>query len=200
LLRRVRHIYGPLDELLLLAREAQPGDSWGSWSKTAYGYDANLNRISTVEPDGQTTAILYDYRNLPAVRTRAGGTPDAVQDNFQYDQERRVVQYKDGRGNKWLTHYDGYGRTAEAVDPLGNRSDTTYDDDNEPIGATAYQPQPQATPPGDQLLAQRSASYDLLGRRTALSSKLWQYGQTGAGPHDVTTALQYDPASCQRDA
>ncbi|HEY6322118.1 MAG TPA: DUF6531 domain-containing protein, partial [Thermoanaerobaculia bacterium] len=187
---RVRHAYGPLDELLMVAREAQPGDGWSAWSQTAYGYDANLNRIQTVEPDGQTTKVIYDYRNLPVQRIRGADSPsDAVTDIFQYDLERRVIKYTDGRGNDWLTHYDGYGRVAETVDPLGNRSDTTYDNGNNAIGAAAYQA------PDGQLLAQRSASYDLLGRRTALTSKLWQYGGQQGATHDVTTGWQYDPAS-----
>ena len=183
---RVLHVYGPLDELLMVAREAHPGDAWSAWSQTAYGYDANLNRVQTIEPDGQTTRVVYDYRNLPVARLRGIGSPASVTDNFQYDRERRVTQYTDGRQNSWLTKYDGYGRVAETVDPLGNRSDTTYDNVNHPAGAAGYQ--------GTVLLAQRSAAYDLLGRRTALTSKLWQYGQQGS-PHDVATSFQYDPAS-----
>ena len=186
---RVRWVYGPLDELLMVAREAQPGDSLAAWSRTAYGYDANLNRVQTVEPDGQTTRVVYDYRNLPVQRVRGAGSPDEVTDNFQYDQERRVTQYTDGRSNAWLTHYDGYGRVADTVDPLGNRSATTYDNGGNPVGAAAYQAQDA------QLLAQRSATYDLLGRRTALKSKLWQYGGQPGDTRDLTAAWQYDPAS-----
>jgi RHS repeat-associated protein len=188
---RVRHSYGPLDELLAVAREVTPG---GAWSTTAYGYDANLNRYLTVEPDGQRTRLIYDFRNLPVVRYRGDGSPDQVVEAFDYDLDRRVTKYTDGRGNPWLTRYDGYGRVASTVDPLGNASFTSYDDAGNPVGASIVQA-------GDKplLLAQRSASYDLLGRRTALSSKLWQYGDAsnngGPAMRDLTTTLRYDPAS-----
>jgi RHS repeat-associated protein len=194
---RVRHIYGPLDEVLVQAREIQPGDHWTDWSKTTYSYDLNRNLVQTIEPDGQTTVISYDKRNLPVARTRGFGSPAAVAEAFQYDQERHLALYADGRQNHWLTRYDGYGRVAATVDPLGNHADTLYDSGGNPVAAMAFQL--QGSPPSDQLLAQRNAAYDLLGRRTALTAKLWTYDLQNLGlpqgARDLTTAVQYDPAS-----
>jgi YD repeat-containing protein len=46
-------------------------------------------------------------------------------ETFQYDLERHVILYTDRRQNHWGTSYDGFGRVAETVDPLGDRSHTT---------------------------------------------------------------------------
>ena len=141
--------------------------------------------------------LQYDNRNLPVLRVRGAGTAAAVTDSFQYDLDRRRIAYVDGLHGTWTTAYDGYGRVAQTTDPQGNHSNVTYDNDNEALTATTWQK--QGSGGGDLLLAQREASYDLLGRRTALSTELWPHGANGSGlpssARDLTTSYQYAPAS-----
>ncbi|HKI05513.1 MAG TPA: Ig-like domain-containing protein [Thermoanaerobaculia bacterium] len=171
----VRTTYGTLGEVLSVEREVESGSA----VTEQLTYDAGLNLTRRTAPEGQATEWTYDERNLP-VQVVMGSNIATV--TAEYDAEGRRTQYTDGRGAVWTTEYDGYGRVKESADPLGNKSQITYDDGGNPVDRKGFDSQ--------QLLAEEAAVFDRLNRPTVQRSKLWG-GPDGA--QDLETRIVYDP-------
>lgn len=192
---RRAYIYDELDQLTFTLEQAMPGQPFAEWSSTARTYDLNRNLIQVVEPDGQTTAFIYDQRNYLTASVRGVSTEhpgQEVTEHYAYDLEGKRTSYTDGRGGVWSTEYDGYGRVARTTDALGNSAAVSYDDTGNPTVTGVYQA-PQQAGGAAALLAQKTADYDRLNRPTAIHQKLWQGANGGA--RDLTASFQYDAAS-----
>ncbi len=195
---RVQYVYGVRDELVASAFQVKPGDPGSQWIKEYNFYDENLNLIRRIEPEGQTTELVYDDRNLLQAAVQGYNTPEAVTVGYGYDAEGRQIAFSDGRQNGWSTAYDGFGRVKETRDPLGNRSTVRYDDAGNPVETSAFQAGEQPEDP-PCLLARRAAQYDALNRVRSLTEKLWTYSSSEnglpEGTRDLVTTMAYDPAS-----
>ncbi|MCP3980840.1 MAG: RHS repeat protein, partial [bacterium] len=94
----------------------------------------------------------------------------------------------------WEITYDGFGRALETRDALGNRSTAEYDDNGNPTVRQSY-----GSTGG--LLAESTAVYDLLNRRTRSSEWLWDHDPASppterpADARELATRFTYDPAS-----
>jgi len=174
--------YGVLGELLTTAHTAQPG---GQLVQTTHEYDAGLNLARMTDSVGTVTEWVRDGRGLPTSVTSALGTPAAAAVTFSYDLEGQQVSRTDARGFAWATEYDGYGRPAASVDPLGNRAETRYGDDGLPI-------ERRQLGPAAELLARSASTFDLLGRQVEAKRWLWT-GSEPAGAEEIATVFGYDP-------
>jgi YD repeat-containing protein len=174
---RTRVTYGKLGEVLTTDRDITPA---GEVAHDEYTYDADLNVLTHIAPEHQTTRWTYDERNLPVQVVH--GT-NLSTESMEYDQEGRLTAWTDGRSSVWHTSYDGYGRATETLDPLGNKSAVTYDDGSNVTERKAFET-------GDLLLADEETVYDALGRPTIQRRKLFANG--GGATDNVETQLQYD--------
>jgi RHS repeat-associated protein len=177
----IRKSYGVLGEIRSVEREIEPG---GDVVSEFYDYDNNLNLTEYTAPAGQVTRWEYDNRNLPIHVTRGFGSAEAVTITAGYDAEGRLHQYTDGRNANWITNYDGYGRVRETLDPLGNKTQITYDDGGNPAEQKAFDA-------SQQLLSQQQAEFDALNRLKVQRVKLWS-GTTGSSAKDLETRITYD--------
>jgi RHS repeat-associated protein len=174
--------YGPLDEVLTRTQEVVAG---GAVVTVTHTYDANLNLESETDSAGESRHVTYDERNLPVAVVRGSGTPAAVTETLAYDLEGRRTSSADGRGAVWQQHRDGFGRLAEEVDPLGNKTQLTYDAGGNVTGQKKLDAQ-------GTRLAESSAAYDALGRRTIDRAVLWNPGETTG--RALETRSEYDRA------
>ena len=174
--------YGPLGEVLTVTRHIEPT---GGVATTSYQYDKNRNPTKVTDPMGHVTATVYDERNQSMSRTMGQGSAEAVTESYAYDQEGHLLTRTDGRGNAWTSEYDGYGRLAASVDPLGDRTEQSYDD-----GGHVSETRGQGA--GGELLAKSAATYDLLGRPTVRTRYLLDANEQTTA--ELTTTTDYDPA------
>jgi len=111
---------------------------------TEYTYDANGNRLSITEPNGNPTTYVYDALNRVTIETNAAGesiltTYDAVGNvktvtapngnittNF-YDALDRVTQVNDSVGLVATYSYDPAGNRLTEADGNGNTTSYVYD-------------------------------------------------------------------------
>jgi RHS repeat-associated protein len=176
----VRATYGPLGEVLSVAREIEPG---GAAVTEQYAYDSNLNLIQSTAPAGQVTRWTYDDRNLPVEVELGAGTADAATVTSAYDAEGHRTTTTDGRNATWTTVYDGFGRVQETADPLGNKARISYDNAGNPVDRKALDA-------NQQLLAEEEAVFDPLSRLAIQRGKLWADQQAA---RNVETRVIYDP-------
>ena len=185
--------YGPLGEVLETRTEITPGGEWAIEGRT---YDKNRNVTEITAPEGEVTRLTYDDRNLVTSRTLGADTADASTATYAYTTSGELKSTTDGRGNVWQTHYDGYGRVAETIDPLDNRQTISYDSGGNPTEQKSFDD-------GGVLLAQSGATFDALGRPVEEKQWLWQTAVGGDLPPEdppggagiLTTARAYDPGS-----
>ncbi len=88
---KTRVTYGKLGEVLTTDRDITPS---GEVAHDQYTYDADLNVVTHVAPEGQTTRWTYDERNLPVQVVH--GT-NLSTESMEYDQEGRLTAWTDGR-------------------------------------------------------------------------------------------------------
>ena len=101
---------------------------------TAYGYDANRNRV--LIQYGEATAgrdpnnierTAFDERDLPFTVTRAPGTQDQSTTQYDYDLNRNRKLVSQGtESSPRLTSYvyDGYNRRTATTDAMGTLNRT----------------------------------------------------------------------------
>ncbi|MGB8355665.1 MAG: RHS repeat-associated core domain-containing protein [Chthoniobacteraceae bacterium] len=91
---------------------------------TCHTYDANNNKLSTRDPNGNLTCFSYDDRNRLTTTTYADGTSKS----YVYDvRGNKTVEY-DENGNATLFKYDEWNRvTEQARDMNGNGAIDTGD-------------------------------------------------------------------------
>jgi RHS repeat-associated protein len=90
---------------------------------TEYAYDADGNRASVTDPNGNRTTYTYDADNEP-IKVEA---PNGSITETMYDSAGRVTSQTDG--SKHTTEYvrNQLGEVTEAIDPLGNKTTKKYD-------------------------------------------------------------------------
>jgi RHS repeat-associated protein len=147
-----------------------PGQPWVAGA-TMDSYDANGNRQSETNPDGQTTTWTYDPNNKPLTVTYSDGTTPAV--SYTYDPDGNTATTNDGTGTTTSTYdnderatatQNGAGATVGyGYDPAGNVTSLTY--------------------PNNQTVTQ---TYDQQNRLATLTD--W---------NNHTTRIGYDPAGNQ---
>src|SRR5690606_6321966 len=72
----------------------------------SYGYDAQGNRTSQTDAEGQATSLHYDARNRLTGIDHPGGDSES----FGYDGESNVTTHTDGNGQVISSTYDGLNR------------------------------------------------------------------------------------------
>src|SRR5262249_20529445 len=129
---KTRVTYGIMGEVLTIEQDITPG---GEVARDEYTYDADLNVITHVAPERQTTRWTTDNRTLPVQIVHGTGLST---ESMEYNDEGRLTAWTDGRSSVWHTSYDGYGRVTETQDPLGNKSSVTYDDGGNVVERKAF--------------------------------------------------------------
>jgi RHS repeat-associated protein len=117
---------------------------------TNFGYDAAMNPSNVTLPTGAMAVAGYDYANLSSTKTVTySDGPDPL-----------VIGGTITRTLTTTTHYDGWGRVMNTVDPTNAQVNTSYD----AMGRVASRTNPFATggTPGPATTFQ----YDVLGRVT----------------------------------
>ncbi|RJQ44181.1 MAG: hypothetical protein C4534_06885 [Gaiellales bacterium] len=111
---------------------------------TSYTYDANGNRTSTTDPEGNTTSFDYTAMNNLRLTTDAlgntiehtydaAGNRTATKDRngnwtyFGYDRENRLITVEDPEHRVTAYGYDAEGNRATITDPLTNTVTMSYD-------------------------------------------------------------------------
>ncbi|KIH77722.1 PEP-CTERM protein-sorting domain-containing protein/RHS repeat-associated core domain-containing protein [Geoalkalibacter ferrihydriticus] len=117
---------------------------------TAYTYDAEGNRLSLIEPNGNTTTFSYDALHQLIVETNAAGEAtltgyDAVGNitsiaepngnitSYLYDALDRVVRSEDLEGIVATFNYDPVGNRLSEADGNGNETSYGYDPLHRPV-------------------------------------------------------------------
>ncbi|AGA28668.1 FG-GAP-like repeat-containing protein [Singulisphaera acidiphila] len=149
-------------------------------SDYTFGYDANGNRTTVLDPNGHTTTNAYDSLNrltsvkdpLSHVTTYgydANGNQATVTDplghvtSFAYDDRNRLVSQTAPTGGGTTTYsYDLAGRLTSLTDPVGNATTYTYDAANRM--ATETSPTGGVTTYTYDLVGNLTQKVDPLGR------------------------------------
>ncbi len=102
---------------------------------TEYRYDANENRIKTIQPEGNIQKTMYDERDLVFRTTNvcgcSGGSPNVT---YNYDKNGNLIEMidgadnnDDGKNDSTFYEYDGFNRLIRITDPIGNITEREYD-------------------------------------------------------------------------
>jgi RHS repeat-associated protein len=175
---------------------------------TTFGYDSNLNVISTTDPNGNTTSSTYDDEaNLLSETTPLGETT-----RYTYDSLNDETSMTDPLGNETAFTYNSVGDLLSTTDPDGDT--TTYVRDpttgvvtssTDPNGHTttyAYNAAGELTSTTDPLGNATTYTYDAAGRKTSSTNALGEttnYAYDAldrmtsvTNPDDDTTNYTYD--------
>jgi RHS repeat-associated protein len=180
-----------------------------SFITTEYEYDDNRNQ--TLVRSGEATEgrqpdnvvqSLYDERDQLFQTIRAPGSADQSTDQFDYDGNGNVERTHEGLENSpRITEsiYDGYDRLVFQIDPMGNRSESHYDENSNKI--TLRIDGELLDIPGDATnvrLFETTYEYDPMDRRTREITDFFDTETQApilAGPppadDQVTTDIQY---------
>jgi RHS repeat-associated protein len=174
---------------------------------TYFTYDANSNRLTLTEPDGNVTTYAYDALNRETRSVNAAGdttvttydpvgnihtlsTPNSNVTTNSYNALNRLVQQVDSQAIVQTTAYDPAGNVLSRFDGNGNGLSYAYDSDNRAINMTdslgkstvfAYDPVGNLRSKTDRVGNVTTYRYDAIDRRVAV---------TDAQP--ATTRYQYD--------
>lgn len=149
-----------------LGRVSQEIGAYGD--TTHYGYDANGNRITVIDPAGGMTTTAYDALNRPVtVIDAAGGTMLTG-----YDAADQVRTITDPNGLITTYGYDGLGNATTLASPDTGLTQKTFDAAGNTITST------------DARGILTTSSYDALNRPVEQVS--------GSGGSAVTIAYTYD--------
>jgi RHS repeat-associated protein len=163
--------YDALDRLVITVRKTGclgagcPDTSTPGDAITSYTYDPAGNRLTSTEPDGNTTMI-------------------------QYDADNRRIQVTDAAADVTVTTYDGAGNVVAITAPNLNVTNNTYDSLNRLIKVTDNDGQVAAyayDPAGNRI-----ASADGNGNTTAYAYDAVNRLVTRIDPLGKSAALQYD--------
>lgn len=132
---------------------------------TSYSYDADGNRLTMTEPNGNATTYQYDADNRRIQETNAAGDVAKT----AYDGVGNVVSTTAPNGNLTTTTYDAVNRVTQVSDSVGLVTKYTYD----AVGNRLTQ--------ADGNLNTTTYSYDALNRAVSITDPLGK-----------TTTTQYD--------
>jgi YD repeat-containing protein len=116
------------------------------------GYDADGRALSTTDPNGLATALVYDARGR--LTSRQVGIERT---GYLYDGVGQLTQVTLPDGSYLQYTYDGAHRLTQISDGLGNRIVYTLDNMGNRIEEQVYDPD-------DNLTRARSRTYDALNR------------------------------------
>ena len=153
-----------------LIEERQEDISGKLFSKTQYRYDHRDNKIASIH-----------YLDAANVATEF----------FTYDDENRLICYKDAEGNTSYTQYidriynsttDSYDSETLHIDPLGRQLKNRYSSTKELISTTSLNSL-------GQILSQENFFYDLNGNKVRQKSQIFHHNLL---VQEVTTLWEYD--------
>jgi RHS repeat-associated protein len=93
----------------------------------AYAYDNNLNVVSMLDPNGNTTTYTYDAYGNMLTKTEGSGSPVERTTTYTYDGFGQPLVVTDPDGHATTNTYDVQGNLLSTSDPLGNTTSHTYD-------------------------------------------------------------------------
>jgi RHS repeat-associated protein len=114
------------------APEANSGEF--TW---VYIEDANGNRTSATDPDGNTTATLYDQLNRVVASYQGSIVSPTNLHIFSYDDASRRTESMDALGHTTTWTYDAAGRVQSMALPGRDPTVYAYDDDGHRISQTS---------------------------------------------------------------
>jgi len=177
---------------------------------TLFAFDADDNRSSVTDANGNAASLAYDAANRVAAVTDAlGNTTQLARDangntlsitdplgrttTFGYDSINRLIRTADALGDTTAFAYDAVDRRTQRTDALGRATRYAYDKLGRLVQVT--------DPAGGVVLA----SYDAVGNRIALvdpNNNMTSYSYDDLGreiavvdPLGNATAYTYDPVS-----
>lgn len=173
----------------------------GKFVVTEFQYDANENLTRVVQPEGNSTFIQYDERDLPYQVVRGYGSADASRTAYRYNGVGKPTQIQDPLDHITTITYDGFDRPILTADALGNTAVAQYDPADQ---MTQVQRRGPPTVGGDvtTVLWERKTAYDELGRATGITegtrnTKLYYNFQNQLAkqvdPQGRTSSFIYDP-------
>jgi RHS repeat-associated protein len=171
----------------------------GNGHTTAYTYDAEGNRksekdaegnetqwtyngthdvTSVTAPGGLTTTITRDADGNPEVVSRPAPEEEVETTAYAYDSDGQVESVTDPMGEAWGFGYDEYGNRVSETDPLGNTRTWEYDENSQPIATVAPRGNEEGAEPAD---FETTTELDAQGRPLVVTDPLGE-----------TTEFDYD--------
>ncbi|MFD9950069.1 polymorphic toxin-type HINT domain-containing protein [Nonomuraea sp. NPDC059023] len=180
---------------------AQDLNATGAMVRSAStAYDAAGNPVSATSPEGHITRQTYDALNRVTSLIEPIAAGESITTSFGYDASGARTRLTDGRGNAtwtsyntlglaesvtepataahpnladrtWTSIYDQAGNPTASLLPGGVRIDRTFDHLNRPTAETGTG--------GGAATAERTFSYDLAGRATAIGDLTVDYNDRG---------------------
>ncbi len=201
-----KFVYDILDHLVQRTSPVSPTVSLIS----KFAYDENEQLIKSIQPEGNSSEIKYDGRNLLLSITRGAGSANASTVLVDYDPNGNRLRVtnpvdNDGDGKPGVTvyQYDGFDRLVAMTDPLGNQRQTFFDPASNPVRKVSRGRLAGGVAP--VVLEDASMLYDEVGRLIQKDEKLFlaQGFQTTRPPQFldqnsdgmVTTQMEYDALS-----
>ena len=126
--------YDTLDRLIKeIRKEGDVADVIdASDAVTQYGYDANSNRLTMTQPNGNMTSFVYDALNRPIEETNAAGDTTLT----SYDGVGNVLTTTAPNGNITTNTYDVIDRVIQVSDSIGLVASYSYDHEGNRLSET----------------------------------------------------------------
>lgn len=136
----------------LASRTDGNGHTW------SYGYDANGNRTSEVDPlehetkwtyneahqvlsetapSGEKATIVRDANGNPETVSRPAPESKTQSVSYEYGPQGEVKAMTDALGHVWAYEYDSHGNLKAEIDPEGAKSSWGYDEDSRVTSAVS---------------------------------------------------------------
>ena len=174
-----------------LERVCDPRNNAVTGSCTVYAYASAARLTKTWNPKGNVE-VEVAYQADGKVDWRKNGAGDITDVSYPAP---RVAHFVDGRTNRTIREYDGFGRLAKETDALDNATSYEYDpagnrsrvvDANNNSSSMTYDTRGNLTSVTNGEGKTRYQSYD------AKDNKITSLDERSSGPNDATYATRYD--------